>query len=215
VPTPYLVTIAATLALVAAEARDVRAGVWIAKPLAALGFLWAALHEGALDSPYGLWVFGGLVLSALGDVLLIPRGAKRAFLLGLVSFLLGHVAYACAFAMRGVEVRSMAAAAAPVAAASMLALRYLWPYVQRNAPKLQYPVLVYVAVISTMVVCAAGTVGKAGNLAILVGAVAFYASDLAVARQRFVAPSLTNKLWGTPLYFGAQLILASTVAPTP
>jgi hypothetical protein len=40
----------------------------------------------------------------------------------------------------------------------------------------------------------------------------FYVSDLAVARQRFVAQSWTNKLWGLPLYFGAQLVLAATVA---
>lgn len=210
-PTPAWITIAATLALLVAESRDSRVGVWIAKPLAAIGFVWAAIAWGALDSPYGVWILVGLVLSALGDVLLIPRGAKAFFLAGLVSFLLGHVAYAGAFALRGLEVRAMAAAAAPIAAIGMLALRYLWPHVQKNAPRLQYPVLGYVAVISTMVVCAAGTFGKAGNVAILIGAVMFYVSDFAVARQRFVGATFGNKIWGTPLYFGAQLVLASTV----
>ena len=211
-PTPVVVTILATLGLLVAEYRGSRAGVWICKPLAAAGFVWAAIAFGATATPYGQWILGGLVLAALGDVLLIPRGARYAFLAGLVSFLLGHLAYSGAFALRGLELRATAAAAAPVAGASMLALRYLWPHVQRNAPKLQYPVLVYVAVISTMVVCAAGTVGKAGNLAILAGAVAFYASDLAVARQRFVGETFANKAWGLPLYFGAQLLLAWTVA---
>lgn len=211
-PTPVLVTIAATLGLLFAEWRDFRPGVWIAKPLAAAGFLWTALHYGATATPYGQWILAGLVLSAIGDVLLIPKGAKAFFLAGLVSFLLGHLAYTGAFALRGLEIRSAAAAAAPVAGASMVALRYLWPHVQRKAPALQYPVLVYVAIISTMVVCAAGTVGKAGNLAILIGAAMFYASDLAVARQRFVEATFANKAWGTPLYFGAQLVLATTVA---
>lgn len=210
-PAPVLLTIAATLALLFAELRDSRPGVWIAKPLAAAGFLWTALHYGAPGTPYGQWILAGLALSALGDVLLIPKGAKAFFAAGLGAFLLGHLAYTGAFALRGLEVRAAAAAAAPVAGASMLALRYLWPHVQRKAPALQYPVLVYVAIISTMVVCAAGTVGKAGNLAILVGAAMFYASDLAVARHRFVAATFTNKLWGTPLYFAAQLVLASTV----
>lgn len=214
-PTPVLFTIAATLGLLAAEWRDSRPGVWICKPLAALGFLWAAVSFGAIETPYGVWILGGLILSALGDVLLIPRGAKMYFAAGLGAFLLAHVVYAGAFALRGLEVRSMAAAAAPVGAASMLALRYLWPYVQHNAPKLQYPVLIYVAVISTMVVCAAGAAGKTGNVWMLVGAAAFYASDLAVARHRFVAQTFSNKLWGTPLYFGAQLVIASTVTPTP
>jgi uncharacterized membrane protein YhhN len=210
---PYaLVMILATAALLVAEARDSRIGVWIAKPIAAAGFLGTAIASGALDSAYGQWILAGLVLSFFGDVLLIPRDAKPAFLAGLVSFLLGHVAYTGAFALRGLDLTATAVAALPVAGASMIALRYLWPHVQARAPKLQWPVLAYMAVISTMLVCAAGTVGKGSNPLILVGAIAFYVSDLAVARQRFVAQSFTNKLWGLPLYFGAQLLLAATVA---
>jgi hypothetical protein len=37
------------------------------------------------------------------------------------------------------------------------------------------------------------------------------ASDVAVARDRFVVRSLANSLWGLPLYFVAQLLLAWTV----
>jgi uncharacterized membrane protein YhhN len=205
------VTIAATAALLAAERRGARLGVWIFKPLAAAGFVGAALANGALESGYGRWILAGLVLSFAGDVLLIPRD-KRAFLAGLVSFLLGHVAYVGAFALRGQDGVTAAAAAVPVAGASLFALRYLWPHVQKNAPKLQRPVLAYMAVISTMVVCAAGAFGKTGDARILAGAIAFYVSDLAVARQRFVAADFSNKLWGLPLYFGAQLVLAATVA---
>jgi uncharacterized membrane protein YhhN len=207
-----LVTVIATAGLLVAEARGSRTGVWIAKPLAAAGFLAAALAAGALESPYGAWIFAGLVLSAIGDVLLIPRGAKSAFLAGLASFLLGHVAYTVAFALRGLDAKATALAAVPVAIASVLALRHLWPHVQAKAPKLQRPVLAYVAVISTMLVCAAGTWARGGNPLILAGAAAFYLSDLAVARQRFVAESFANKLWGLPLYFGAQLLLAASTA---
>lgn len=208
---PALVTTGATLGLLAAEARDSRLGVWLCKPLAAAGFVAAALANGALESGYGVWILTGLVLSFAGDVLLIPRGAKGYFLAGLASFLLGHVAYAVAFAVRGLDVASVALAALPVSAASLFALRWLWPHVQRNAPKLQRPVLAYLVVISSMLVLAAGTVGHAIDARILLGAFAFYLSDLAVARQRFVAEQLTNKLWGLPLYFGAQLLLAWSV----
>ena len=44
----------------------------------------------------------------------------------------------------------------------------------------------------------------------VVGALGFFLSDLAVARERFVAKGFTNKLWGLPLYYGAQLLLAWT-----
>jgi uncharacterized membrane protein YhhN len=210
---PALVTTTATLGLVAAEARDSRAGVWLCKPIAAAGFVAAALAEGATASPYGVWILAGLVLSFAGDVLLIPRGAQGFFLAGLGSFLLAHVAYTIAFAVRGLAPASVAMAAVPVAAAGLFALRYLWPHVQRNAPKLQAPVLAYMAVISSMVVTAAGTFGHAADWRIPLGAIAFYLSDLAVARQRFVADHLSNKAWGLPLYFGAQLLLAWSVAP--
>ena len=52
----------------------------------------------------------------IGDVLLIPRDAKGAFLAGLVSFLLGHVAYTGAFALRGLDPIATAIGALPVAA---------------------------------------------------------------------------------------------------
>jgi hypothetical protein len=61
-----------------------------------------------------------------------------------------------------------------------------------------------------MVVCALGVAEFRAQTSIALGALAFYASDLAVARQRFVAESFANKLWGLPLYYGAQLLLAST-----
>jgi uncharacterized membrane protein YhhN len=210
---PALVTATATLGLVAAEARASRAAIWLCKPIAAAGFVAAALAAGATSSPYGVWILVGLVLSFAGDVLLIPRGARGFFLAGLGAFLLGHVAYTIAFAVRGLDLASVAIAALPVAAAGLFALRYLWPHVQRNAPKLQWPVLAYMTVISSMVATAAGTFGHAADWRIPLGAFSFYLSDLAVARQRFVADDLSNKIWGLPLYFGAQLLLAWSVAP--
>ena len=88
-------------------------------------------------------------------------------------------------------------------------LRWLRPHVP---PAMSATVYAYVIVISTMVICAAGAAVGTGQGAILIGAAMFYVSDLAVARDRFVAPAVSNKLWGLPLYFGGQLVLASTVA---
>ena len=41
---------------------------------------------------------------------------------------------------------------------------------------------------------------------------AFALSDLSVARDRFVRPGFANAAWGLPLYFAAQLVIASSVA---
>lgn len=36
---------------------------------------------------------------------------------------------------------------------------------------------------------------------------------LAVARNRFVAPGFANELWGVPLDYGGQILLALSAAP--
>ena len=40
------------------------------------------------------------------------------------------------------------------------------------------------------------------------GAALFIVSDVAVARQTFVQAAFANRLWGLPLYYGGQLLLA-------
>ncbi len=179
---------------------------WIFKPLAAACFVAAGVVAGALERPWTIALFAGLVLAALGDVLLIPKG-KRAFLAGLSSFLAGHVAYAIAFAMRGVDLAWTLGALAVLAIASVPVVRWLWPHVRGP---MRAPIAAYITVITTMVALAAGTVAAHGDARILAGAFAFYLSDLAVARDRFVAPGFFNRAWGLPLYFAAQLVLAST-----
>jgi uncharacterized membrane protein YhhN len=199
----------AVLGLLVSEYAGSRPGVWIAKPLAATGFLAAALVSGALTSAYGTWILIGLVLSWLGDVLLIPRESKAAFRAGILSFLLGHVAYATAFLIRGTAPLAVVIAAAVLLVPAWLVLRWLRPNVGAD---MRGPVYAYVSVITVMVVLAIGTVAARGGLSILVGALMFYFSDLAVARERFVEHAFSNKAWGLPLYFGGQLVLALSVA---
>ncbi len=204
----YAVWVAlAVAALLAAEWRGSRAGVWLAKPLAAAGFLAAALAAGALDSTYGRFVLAALLLSALGDVLLISRGTRSAFLSGLLSFALAHVVYAGAFVLRGLE--PLGFAAGTVAAVGLGTAAALW-LGARVPAALRLPVRGYLCVIGLMLACAAGASAHGGRPELLGGAALFAVSDLAVARERFVAPAFLNKLWGLPLYFAAQLLLAAS-----
>lgn len=190
-----------------------RRAEWALKPLAASSFVAAAIAWGALDSRFGTALLVGLGCSWWGDVLLISR-SKRLFLAGLVAFLLGHVAYAVAFALRGVDPTVTGIALVGAAVAVVPVARWLLPHVE---PPMKLPVLAYMTVISAMVALAIGTVaahGAGGAPWIVVGAVGFYLSDLSVARDRFVAPGWDNKLWGWPLYFGAQCVLAWCVTAT-
>ena len=204
-----LVTLVALGALLVAEWRGWRAGVWVAKPLASTGFLALALAAGATGSGWGRVLLAGLALAWLGDVLLVPKGARGTFLAGLGSFLIAHLAYAVAFALRGLDPEACVVAALGLAGPAWVAARWLWPHVPR---RMRAPVGAYVVVITAMLVLALGARGFPGQVVIALGASAFFVSDLAVARERFVAPGFGNKLWGLPLYYGGQLALAASVA---
>ena len=196
---------AAVAALVVADYRGSRAGIWLAKPLASSLFVAVALANGATTSAYGWLVLAALALSWLGDVLLIPDD-DRVFRAGVGAFGLAHVAYLAAFALRGIDLARAALASVAAALAVVAAARWLRPHVP---PDMKLPVNAYMAIISAMVVAAVGA--SRADPRIVVGALLFYASDLMVARQRFVSPNPWNPVVGLPLYYAAQLVLASTV----
>ncbi len=202
-----LLTVAALAVLLAGEQRHSLPIKAVAKPLASAGFLGLALAAGALDSGYGRWVLAALALSWLGDVCLLSS-KSRPFLLGLASFLLGHVAYSIAFVTFGEDARWSLAVLAVLGLPAFFVLRWLAPHL---SAAMRLPVRAYVAVISIMLALAAGTFAAGGHPSLPIGAAAFYLSDLAVARDRFVAPGFANRLWGLPLYYFAQLCLAWSV----
>ncbi len=202
-----LLMVGAVGALLYAYARGLRWLVWVSKPLASTIFVAAALVQGAAGGSYGRAVLAALALSWLGDVLLIPRD-KRIFLVGILAFLAGHLAFGVAFVTRGIAPGACGAAALPLLLLGLPIGRWLVPQV---TPSLRAAVVAYLVVLSSMVALAAGTFGARGGVAIVAGAVCFYFSDLSVALDRFVSPGFRNKVWGTPLYFGAQMIFASTV----
>ncbi|MCP4168885.1 MAG: lysoplasmalogenase [Chloroflexi bacterium] len=197
---------AAVVALLWAELKSSRLGVWLTKPIASTIFVATALVAGALASSYGQLILLGLLFSWLGDVFLIPK-RRLFFIAGLGSFLLAHLAYSGAFFLLPLELLPLTLAAITMAVVAITILRWLWPHLP---PNLQPAVVSYVGAISLMVVLASGTVASTGPL-LAVAAVMFAVSDIFVARHRFVSPSLVNKLWGLPLYYAAQLIFALSV----
>jgi uncharacterized membrane protein YhhN len=72
------------------------------------------------------------------------------------------------------------------------------------------PVIAYLMVITVRVVTAVAAFGAGATTLILLGAILCYASDIAVARNQFVAPGVVSRMWGLPLYYLAQVLPAST-----
>jgi hypothetical protein len=56
--------------------------------------------------------------------------------------------------------------------------------------------------------CGAGLTGDGVRAWLVPGAFLFWASDLFVARQRFLVPTPVNRYVGLPLYYAAQVVLA-------
>ena len=202
-------TAVATLLLVLCTGLQWRPGVYIFKPIAATGFLATALLGDAMSTDYGRAVMVALCLCWMGDVLLIPR-SEKIFRLGIVSFLLGHLGFVAAFIIWGVDPLWSLFGALGTAVAALIVLRWLLPHLGAD---MKTSVIAYIGVISVMMAVAIGTYGTGQGGFVLLGAAGFFASDLAVARQRFVTASFINGMWGTPLYFGAQTVLALTVSP--
>jgi uncharacterized membrane protein YhhN len=156
----------------------------------------------------------GLVFGALGDIALLGK-TTRAFLLGLTLFLIGHIAYVVGLAqLESPKYWIVFSGRLGIftVLGGFLALRWLWP--QLGA--LKVPVTVYVIAIVSMVVGAlaawsTGALPAPQRTYLAIGAVLFFVSDLAVARDKFVAPGFTNKLWGLPAYYAAQLLIAAAI----
>ncbi|HAN32521.1 MAG TPA: hypothetical protein DCQ06_13070, partial [Myxococcales bacterium] len=128
------------------------------KAIPSIGFLVVAAAIDFEGANWTQWVAIGLVLSALGDVLLVGAGTGP-FVAGLGAFLLGHVAYAVAFVSRGVSWVWGAGALIVVGAVAFAFARWLLPKVTDSLVR---PVVAYIIVITFMVATAAGSVGHAG-----------------------------------------------------
>lgn len=190
---------------------------WIAKPLASVAFIAvgvAALRKNPSLTELDLAVVVGLALGAIGDVALL---SEHGFLAGLGSFLLGHIAYVVAVGTL-IPPSQWFHAAGVIAflpiAIGVIVLAWLWP----RLGKLRVAVICYVVVIVAMVIGAialfrARDIPAAPDRSLFAaGAVMFFASDLAVARDKFVAKGFINRVWGLPVYYAAQLLIAWSLA---
>ncbi|NCG18252.1 MAG: hypothetical protein GWP91_04470 [Rhodobacterales bacterium] len=184
----------------------------VSKTGAAAAFIVYALMRGAWEAGTpGQWVVIGLCLSMVGDICLLSQD-KRTFLAGIGAFLLAHVAYVVAFLSLGITPTVGAAGLAGVSVIAAFVWRWLGPHTGTLKPA----VAAYIVVITCMVAAAIGAAGFEVHWArtgLLVAAIAFFLSDLCVARERFIVQGIENKLIGLPLYFGAQLLFAFFISP--
>ena len=165
---------------------------YISKPLIILSLILFVLNATkGVKLPFKKWLLIALVFSWFGDIFLMFTDIKADFFLfGLVAFLISHIFYIVAFATPAHKPLDVP-----------IFRRYPWmlliPYgyaafiyseLKGDLGEMSIPVLIYVAVISTMLAVAMNRYGKVSNSSftwILFGAVLFIASDSILAINKF------------------------------
>jgi uncharacterized membrane protein YhhN len=180
---------------------------FILKPLT-LVFLVAAASTADLYFLKG-WVVAALVFGLLGDIgLMVSRdknsGPDAPFMLGLGSFLVGHVCYIAAFVRLHIDGLHVAAGALMVLGVAVLTLPDVLSGAKRlGGQELAAVVALYATALSAMTVLSIGT----GLLMAALGGMLFLASDTLIAHERFATPVPQSKLLIIVSYHAAQVLI--------
>jgi uncharacterized membrane protein YhhN len=178
----------------------------------------------AFDPRYTVLILIGLTFSLAGDILLIPYDNPKAFLAGLVAFLMAHVAYIIAFIYLQFGILDEINVAGELVTAIVLLIigANVYRYLAPGLGDMRMPVIAYIIVISFMVFCAVGIAlvhpGPAMQPALIAtGASLFYVSDAILAANKFrMGGNMPHyKVWNLSAYYSGQLLIALSASFFP
>ncbi|MBD3290252.1 hypothetical protein GF337_15710 [candidate division KSB1 bacterium] len=159
------------------------------------------------NQTYSIAILLGLMFSFGGDITLMQR-TQKAFMVGLVLFLLSHIVYFITFTFfNGFFVRNFASAFILTIMAILIFL-----YLRPGLGNMKYPVLIYIIIISIMMLSALNTFESdyftlKKSLFITIGAGLFYVSDVILAVNKFRKPFRYNRV-SLAFYYSGQLLIA-------
>jgi uncharacterized membrane protein YhhN len=174
-------------------------------------FIWLYMTVGLKGAP--LWFGIGILFSLAGDVALMF--IDRFFMLGLINFLLGHVAYLIGFNTPLPQTTTVwsIGLAVVIGLGSVRILRRIVLSIRAKGQKrLVVPVILYGTVITLMLLAAMLTLFRLdwdATAALLVsfGAALFYFSDIVLAWHRFVNPIKNGRMLNIGMYHLAQIMI--------
>lgn len=157
-------------------------------------------------------LLNALIFSWIGDVILIFADiAEIYFILGLVSFLIAHITYCVLFNKQiigEIQINKVLFGLGSLVIAFYLTAIIL--LLMPNLGDLKIPVIVYAAVISTMLLFAFNGYliwKKPGALYIFLGAITFVLSDSILAFDKFHAPIEKSSFFIMLTYLVAQYLI--------
>jgi uncharacterized membrane protein YhhN len=189
---------------------------YIAKPaVMIILFVWLWTSVGLNGSL--LWFGLGILFSLMGDVLLMIS-LDKMFLVGLIAFLLAHMAYIIGF-----NIPLPVFSGWGIVFAVMVGLggtriirRILDALAAKKQANMRTPIIAYSLIISLMLLSAMMKLSDMTwnpNAAALVsmGAFLFYISDIILAWHRFVAPIQNGRIYNIAAYHLGQISLIAGV----
>jgi uncharacterized membrane protein YhhN len=202
--------------LLFAEKKESIKGILFTKPFLSALFIATALLQTHEANPYFYLILAGLVLCFAGDICLIFFFNRKVFTAGLAFFLIGHILYILAFFITAGFTIGAWVSLAAISIFSFFVFTRLRPHLG----EMMAPVIAYITIISIMVVGAASLAARQdfslqARVLVMAGSLLFYASDLFVAKHRFVEKNIINRYAGLPMYYAAQFILAFSVGMIP
>jgi len=180
----------------------------VSKPLAtiAIGVLAVLVADDGVPTGALVAAVIGFVLCLAGDVALLP--AVDEFVVGLASFLVGHLAFVVMFVLLGLDRWWLGLVAlAGTAAIALFLGRTIIAGARSKDPHLRRPVLAYLMIISSMAVVGWAT----GRPAAIVGSSLFVLSDSILGWRQFVTQHRWMPVAIMVSYHGALLGLALTL----
>jgi uncharacterized membrane protein YhhN len=193
------------------EKKNDRKPLLIVKSILSLLFVTTALLQPHSVPAYYHTLFVGLIFCLIGDVCLaLPQ--EKAFMGGLVTFLIGHIFYIFSFSSLIQIDQWISGLFFYLFGISALIFLWLRPHLK----SMLIPVLLYIVVITVMLSGAWAVFLKSpfhvfGRTLLLAGSLCFYVSDIFVARDKFIKEEYRNRIYGLPLYYTGQFLLAFSV----
>lgn len=199
--------------LIRAEFAQKKKQIYFLKPVSTLtivAIIVLSFFMNDIPVPYKSAILLGMIFCLGGDIALMFE-SQKAFMSGLILFLLGHVVYTIAFIVANGFLFDDFKVTAVVTVISGLLYWYLYPALG----KMRGPVFAYVVIISLMLNSAWLSFNssffdyyQARYLAI--GASLFYISDVILAINRFKIQFTLNRI-SLAFYFFGQLLIALSV----
>jgi uncharacterized membrane protein YhhN len=166
---------------------------------------------GCINSNSGIdtFLFIGVALGFFGDFFLLSK-KQRYFILGLISFLLGHIFYIL-YTLLNFRIQINPVWFGVVTVAYLLVFYCFWRFFEKFLKEMKLPVLFYLGVILLMSFIStlrfATFPSSLSALVFFIGSLCFVFSDTVLAKQMFIKKRPYDEWWVMGSYILAQFLI--------